>query len=297
METELKLIITKGNVASGKSTYARNWVAEDPSNRVQVEKDEIRKNSQLFKNGVYNHKRGDESLVIQERDRLISCALSTGKSVISSDTNLVKKHYIQMSQIAKQYDAKVEIVKFLDVPLKELIDRDRKRENTIGEQVIRKMFHEHIKTMPTFVKWKNNLKPVILCDIDGTLAHMNGKRSPYEWDKVYMDDVDSAVAHILDGVRMIKYAKIVLLSGRDSGCRKVTEEWLEKNDIEYDALYMRPEGDMRDDTIVKSELYEQYIRDQYNVLCVFDDRKKVCDMWRDVYGFTVLQLGDVNYSF
>ena len=29
------------------------------------------------------------------------------------------------------------------------------------------------------------------------------------------------------------------------------------------------------------ELYEKYIKDSYNVLCVFDDRQKVVDMWRE----------------
>lgn len=298
MEQTHKLIvlITKGLPASGKTTYAKEWVKEDPAYRIIIEKDEIRKDERLF-HGPYNYKHGDENIVIQERDRLIHQGLSLGMSVAVSDTNLAPKHISQITNIAKKYGAEIKIVSFLDVPIKELIERDRKRDNSVGEQVIRRMFHQQVKTMPTFVKWDNNLKPVILCDIDGTLAHMNGKRSPYEWDKVYLDDVDLAIAHILDAISMIKYAKVIILSGRDEGCRKVTEDWLYKNNIEYSDLYMRPANDMRDDTIVKSELYEQYIRDQYNVLCVFDDRPKMVRMWQDVYGFRVLACGDQNYEF
>lgn len=296
-ENRLKVVICKGLPASGKTTFAHNWVSDDEQNRELVEKDQIRRNPDLFRDGVYNHSRGDESIVLQERDRLISEALASGRSVISSDTNLVQKHIVQISNIAKKYNADIEIVSFLDVPLKELIERDLKRSDSVGEQVIRRMFHQQVGTMPSFVKWDNSLRPAILCDIDGTLAHMNGKRGPFEWNKVDVDDIDLAVAHILDGVKQIDYASVIILSGRDSDCRKMTEEWLTHNCIDYDKLLMREKGDMRDDTIVKSELYENYIRGQYNVLCVIDDRKKVCDMWRDVYGFTVLQVGDPNYYF
>src|SRR5690606_33634680 len=118
-----KVIITKGLPASGKSSWADEYIKQNP-NFVKIEKDEIRKDTRLFKDGQYVHKRGDEAIVIKERDRLIREALQSGKSVISSDTNLVKKHITQISNIARQYNAEVEVVSFLDVPLKELIERD-----------------------------------------------------------------------------------------------------------------------------------------------------------------------------
>ena len=67
----LTVVITRGLPASGKTTFARQWVSEDKENRVRVEKDEIRKDGRLFKDGEYSHRRGDESIVIKERDRLI----------------------------------------------------------------------------------------------------------------------------------------------------------------------------------------------------------------------------------
>jgi predicted kinase len=296
-ENRLMVIITRGLPASGKTMYARGWVAEDVNNRICIEKDEIRKDSSLFGDGGYNHKRGDESIVIKKRDDLIHQALSRNISVVSSDTNLVQKHVAQISSIAKKYGAEVKIIDFLDVPLKELIERDSVRDDSVGEQVIRKMFHDHVKKMPTFVTWRDDLPVTVICDIDGTLAHMNGKRTPFEWDKVHLDEVDLAVAHILDGVKCIDYAKIILLSGRNEGCRSQTEKWLEKNDIEYDALFMREDGDMRDDTITKAELFEKNVLGKYNVLCVIDDRPKVCRMWLDVYGLRVMAVGDQRHEF
>lgn len=296
-KSKLTVIITRGLPASGKSTFARQWVQEDKDNRVNVEKDLIRQDSRLFKDGKYNHKRGDESIVIKERDRIIHQALSKGKSVVCSDTNLVQKHVTQISNIAKKYGAKVVVKDFLDVPLKDLIERDKKREYSVGEQVIRDNFHKYVKTMPTFLKFDPKLPFVVVSDLDGTLTLGPKNRSPYEWEKVGNDDINIGVAHLLDGVRVINYAEVFIFSGRDAVCRPQTEEWLERNDIEYDKLYMRQEKDDRGDDIVKAEMIEKYIRGKYNVLLWFDDRVRVSNMLRDVYGINVAQLGDPNYLF
>ena len=105
---ELKLVILRGLPASGKSSWADEYIKEHP-NFVKVEKDQIRKNGELFKGGQYVHKRGDESIVLKERDRLVREAFRQGKSVISSDTNLVQKHVTQLTNTAKQNRPTVEI--------------------------------------------------------------------------------------------------------------------------------------------------------------------------------------------
>lgn len=302
-QNKLKVVITKGLPASGKTTYALEWVAEDPEHRVLIEKDQIRKNGALFKNGEYDHKRGDESIVVKERDRLIENALRRGKSVICSDTNLSQKHISRISSLAREYGAKIEVKTFLDVPLGELVERDKKRENSVGEQVIRKMFHEHVKTLPTFLKYDPNLPFVVISDLDGTITRGPKNRSPYEWHKVGNDELNLGVAHMLDGVKVINYCKLFIFSGRDQVCRPETEAWLKKYDIEYDKLYMRrsdhvnKDGNQVSDTEVKAEMIEKYIKGKYNVLIWFDDRVKVANMLRDVYGINVAQLGDPNYAF
>lgn len=86
---------------------------------------------------------------------------------------------------------------------------------------------------------------------------------------------------------------IFAVSGRDSVCRTDTLAWLEKFGLEHDGLFMRAEKDNRKDDIIKKELYEQNIKDKYNVLGVFDDRNRVVDMWR-AQGLTCFQ---VNYGF
>lgn len=303
MENQLKVLITRGLPASGKSTWADEYIEQNP-NTVKIEKDTIRKDSRLFEDGQYNHKRGDEGIVLKERDRLIRQALQEGKNVISSDTNLLPKHVTQMSNIARQNKAQVEIVSFLDVPIQELIERDSKRgDKMVGEQVIREMFHKHVKKMPTFLEYNPDLPAAVVCDLDGTLTLGPKDRSPYDWHKVGNDELNVGVAHALDGIKLIGYAKVLIFSGRDEVCRPETEAWLEKYDIEYDALYMRrsdhfnENGGQVADTEVKAEMVEKYIRDKYNVLLWFDDRVQVSNMLRDVYGINVAQLGDPNYKF
>jgi hypothetical protein len=192
----------------------------------------------------------------------------------------------------------------LGVPLKDLIQRDKKRENSVGENVIRRMFHEQVKRMPTFLKYDPELPMCVISDIDSTLTLGPKDRSPYEWEKVGNDDINLGTSAILDGISFIGYVnKIFLFSGRDEVCRPETEAWLERHDIEYDNLYMRRTGHVDEngsqvkDTVVKAEMLEKYIMGKYNVLFIMDDRKAVCDMWRDVYGLNVFQLGDPNYSF
>lgn len=303
MESKLKLIVCRGLPASGKTMWADHYIREH-SDTVKIEKDEIRKEGRLFEDGVYNHRRGDEGIVIKERDRRIREALQEGKSVISSDTNLLSKHIVQMSNIARQNNAKIEVVNFLDVALGELIYRDSRRDDKmVGEQVIRKMFHDHVKKMSTFLEYDPDLPFVVISDLDGTLTLGPKDRSPYEWQKVGNDDLNIGVAHLLDGVKMINYAKVFIFSGRDEVCRLETETWLEKNDIEYDKLYMRRSDHLNEggghvaDTKVKMEMIEKYIRGKYNILLWFEDRPKIADMLRDVYGINVAQLGDPNWHF
>jgi hypothetical protein len=64
--------------------------------------------------------------------------------------------------------------------------------------------------------------------------------------------------------------------------------WLD-NYITYDHLFMRPEKDMRPDNIVKAELFDQYVRDNFDVRFVLDDRDQVVDMWRAM-GIKTLQV-------
>lgn len=134
------------------------------------------------------------------------------------------------------------------------------------------------------------MKPTaIMVDIDGTLAHMNGKRSPFNWSAVKQDDVDEVIASITR-----HYKHVIIMSGRDEVCRKETQEWLNKHDIRFDKLIMRPTKDNRPDEIVKWELYKLHVEPDYKIDFILDDRNKVVKMWRE-NGLKCLQVAEGNF--
>jgi len=132
------------------------------------------------------------------------------------------------------------------------------------------------------------LPDVIICDIDGTLAK-KGERDIFDFAKCECDTVIEPVKTI---VNKCFPTKVLLLTGRSEQFREPTERWLKANSIRYDTLLMRSDGDIRNDTIVKKEIFDRYINSQHNVLFIIDDRRRVVRMWRE-NGLFVL---DVNQT-
>jgi predicted kinase len=278
-----KVILTKGLPGSGKDFWATGMMEKHPGRFKRVNKDMIRA---MVDNSVFSPQY--EKLVIQIRDLVIERALRAGYDVIVSDTNLHPKHERHIRSLVNG-KATVEVV-YLDVDVQVCVDRDAKREGRahVGEKVIRGMAKDWEKwkhedtsiALPEqeVIEFNPALPTAIMCDLDGTLAHMTN-RSPYEWKRCIEDTCDEAVKETLWLFHEAGY-QIVLMSGRDAECRAETEQWLKNNHVYYDALFMRPEGDMRKDSIIKRELFDAHVRGKYNILFVLDDRNQVVDEWR-----------------
>ena len=84
------------------------------------------------------------------------------------------------------------------------------------------------------------------------------------------------------------------MSGRFEKNRPETTRWLASHKINYIALFMRADGDMRKDNVVKREFFDGYIRGKYNVAFILDDRNQVVELWRSL-GLTCLQVADGNF--
>ncbi len=135
-------------------------------------------------------------------------------------------------------------------------------------------------------------KKCIICDLDGTLALLQG-RSPYDASNAMEDILNEPIANILavyDNQKLLEI-DLILLTGRYDTYRTQTEQWLQKHGItHYKELYMRSAKDKRQDTIYKKEIYENHIKQNYDVLFVLEDRNQVVDMWRKEVGLTCLQV-------
>lgn len=138
-----KLIICRGLPASGKSTWAKQWVLEDPEHRIRVNQDDIR--LMLGKYWVPSR----EKLVQEIQFDVIVEALSRGFDVVIDNTNLNKKVLDGFNRLIKTFkDYEIEYKDFFDTPLSVCIERDKNRDLQVTEKVIRGFYNNYKDKYP-----------------------------------------------------------------------------------------------------------------------------------------------------
>ena len=325
----IKVEMLVGIPGSGKSTYAKQIVAKDPSNWVRVNNDDLRA---MMNGSVWSA--DYEKMVTDARNYLIRDALKRGKNVIIDNLNLNRRHFDDVCKIAKSVNADIQVFeKAFYIELEEALERNAKREGAarVPDDVIKKWWKESGKQQFKFFKPRveiyteqrgNNqaveapeyipgLPEAVLCDLDGTLALIHG-RSPYDASNCDIKDlpnvpvIETIKAHYNAG------RKIIFCSGREDKYRPETIRFIEKYvthivnvscgggrdlpeefAIDY-KLFMRKTDDFRKDAIIKEEIYQNEIEGKYNVLCVLDDRDQVVTFWREK-GLTCFQVAPGNF--
>lgn len=300
MKNTPTLRILIGPSASGKSTYCKEFVAKNDKWCI-VSRDDYRYAWQ--NRGVVDFKL--ENIINVQVKSAIQTLIAAGYSVLYDATNLKVKYIKDIASYVK-YMATVDFMVF-DVPKQTCIDRDAKRDRSVGADVIERQYNDYKVLIDSFdfqpikpsvkkyvtPRFDPNKKDCILVDIDGTLAHTSGKRSHYDMTKVGVDDCDYVVAELLDVLRRSRY-NIIFVTGRNESCRQDTLKWLDENGIGHSGLFMRKDSDIRKDSLVKEEMFLESINPKYNVLCVFDDRNQVVEMWREL-GIKCLQVEQGNF--
>lgn len=294
----MKLIITRGLPASGKTKAAREWVNDEETTHARVNRDSLR---QMLHNGVYKG-RDTERQVTAVRDAAIVALLDLGINVVNDDTNLPQPVARDLARLGRQHGAEIEVWDLTDVPLEQCLLNDARDETyhgyrpAVGADVIQGMYDRFLAgatyPLPLPVdagtedgddgyryKPEPTGTPAVMVDLDGTLAHMDG-RSPFEWHRVGEDRPDIAVRELVQALALTR--PVIVMSGRDETCRTETATWLHKHRIPYDELFMRPAGDQRKDSIVKLELFREHVADRYAIQFVLDDRDQVVEMWRRI---------------
>lgn len=301
------LYLTRGLPASGKTTRAKQMVEQSQGGLKRINRDDLR---EMLDNG--HHSKGNENIVRQLQREMISSCLKAGRDVIVDDTNLVENTYSDLVTLGMELGADIETISFLDVPVQLCIERDKHRIKSVGEEVIRRMnklIPRKSRPVPARRAVDPTLPWCIICDIDGTIAHMGDRRGPFDWKRVGVDEPDAEMRVLLSCLiaHQEEPPKLFYFSGRDSVCRAETLQWLKEHNFPRDprteplgnsnldyTLVMRPENDSRSDAIVKREMFEAHIEGKYNVLCVLDDRPRVIRMWREL-GLLVLQVNDEEF--
>jgi hypothetical protein len=128
----------------------------------------------------------------------------------------------------------------------------------------------------------------VIFDVDGTLALRNGRHWT-NWRRVGEDVPNPPVVELAHTIAAAGRHQIIVMSGRPEECRRQTELWLDAQGIPFVELFMRPDYDYREDSIVKIELYRKHVEPYYDVAFTVDDRDQVVAAWRGL-GLTCLQV-------
>lgn len=179
----------------------------------------------------------------------------------------------------------------MDTSLEVCLQRDSEREKSVGEYVIKNTARRY-RMFP-------NKKKDVLVDLDGTLADISHRlhfvqKEPKDWKSFFEaipgDSVRKEVIDMIDPYT--KTHNIIIVSARPETYRDETVSWLYNNylnELPFETVIMRSEGDRREDSEVKKDILNKYF-DKENIECVFDDRPRVIRMWQE-QGLKVIDVG------
>ena len=156
MKEKRTILVLRGLQGSGKSSFAKQWVNEDPEHRVRFNCDDIR--NMLGKYWVPDR----ESLIDSMYWNFLEQATASGYNIVIDNMNLNEKYLDEVNKFIEEtnfwleqsladFRYEIEIKDFFHIPLQTCIDRDAQRENPIGEKVIRNTYNKY---KDKIVPWK-----------------------------------------------------------------------------------------------------------------------------------------------
>src|SRR5271170_1778777 len=136
----IKVELLVGIPGSGKSTYAKQVVAKDPSNWVRINNDDLRA---MLNGSVWTSEY--EKMITDARNYLIRDALKRGKNVIIDNLNINRRHFDDVCKIAKSVNADIQVFeKAFYIELDEAMERNSKREGAarVPDDVVKKWWKD-----------------------------------------------------------------------------------------------------------------------------------------------------------
>ena len=300
----MKATILVGISGSGKSTYVNEHATP---NSVIINNDTVRRrclgiNPEDNLWDYYKFDKTIESQVKSEADALINHAFYNNKDLWIDNTNLtstknehLKKHLEKLNYEVYFHNLNT------SSNINTYLYRNQQRINKLTPSVINDQYiRACINNYVDFDTGDRIQARVALVDIDGTVADHCNLRSPFDWSKVSNDKPRPYVIETLNALYNFGSIDFIqFLSGRESICYEDTKLWLQNVagfDMNKHRLLMRQRRDNRKDVIIKSEIYENCIKDKYEVKFVFDDRNQVVDYWWD-QKLPVFHVGDYRNVF
>ena len=302
MAKNSQILILVGVPGSGKSTFARYFIRTE-ENWMRLCRDDFR--SMHFTSKNLSHH--EEYLVAEMIDSAIETLLLKRCNVLLDATHCRKEyidHYI------KKFNHLADIsFKVFDMDAATIAERCEKRYLNTGKLIparVQKKYLEELEILKKEFDFSPrpkidmresvaiqdaSLPKAIICDLDGTLALLNG-RDPYDATHSDKDILNDPVANVLKNFAANGY-QILLVSGREAYYKEPTISFLDNHSVSYHQLWMRKTKDFRKDAIIKREIFENEIAGKYFIEFVLDDRDQVVNMWRKDLRLTCFQ---VNYG-
>lgn len=134
----MKLVILRGIQASGKTTWAKSWVKEDPEHRVRISYDDERREAGEY--WIPSREHYIRACAIEKTKLAFIC----GYDVVIDNMNISHSSCQPFVELAAYYGAIVESIDF-KTPLETCLERNAKREGDerIDEQVIRDTYKRY----------------------------------------------------------------------------------------------------------------------------------------------------------
>jgi len=297
-----QLLILVGAPGSGKSTFAKYFIRTE-ENWMRLCRDDFRTMHFTYSNLPLH----EEVMITEMIDSSIETLLRRRCNVLLDATHC-KAEYLNYYIERFNYLADISF-KIFEADAKTIAERCSKRNKETGKYIPANVQKRYLKEVEELKKTfdfsprplqdnrvqtmtqDSSLPKAIICDLDGTLALMN-HRNPFDASTCDMDELNAPVANTLKVFAKEGY-RILLVSGREDRFCELTTRFLEKYDIPFDQLWMRPSKDYRKDSVIKKEIYETEIRNKYFVEFVLDDRDQVVELWRKELKLPCFQ---VNYG-
>lgn len=138
-----KIILCRGIQGSGKTTWAKQYCKEHP-NTIRVNRDDIRQmfsqkwSKELEQIVIDTELRAIDNALYEEMDVVVDDVSNLNRYTVDKIWNIVRK-YQQMRDIS---DYGITYQDFF-IPLQDCIERDSKRPNPIGEEVIKATYEKY----------------------------------------------------------------------------------------------------------------------------------------------------------
>lgn len=301
-----ELILTRGIPGSGKTTWAKRFILENP-NAIRVNSDDIR--GELF-GAQYVTRTPDkksESKVAEVRERRIREGLKAGKTVINDDTNINIRSINNARRIAASTGATI-TAKDFPISLTEAQKRNAARDRVVPNHVVTSFFNR-IGPNGELPHWDGSydhaIKPfhypmerryAVAFDMDGTLSDTRPiqhyvRRKHKDFDSFHrlaeFTDPNPAVLEAAFQAHDAGFA-VIITTARNEYHRSTTQKWLDnqtwedRTGVPYENIMMRADDDYRPDFVVKTEMFNTQIYPYYDVVRCFDDNPQAVNAWKDL---------------